>query len=510
MPANGILYVAPHQCVCYQGVLMSNFNAVTAAPESESQSSEKTENKSRLIKGPKYGRIRNLPSRIDYLLQDWPMYRHDPRRSGHVNTVVPDHPEQQWQVTLKGPVTPPVVADQTLLVAEKDTHTVHALNAQTGQKLWQYTAGARIDSPPTIYGPLVLFGSSDGWVYCLDVSDGAEIWRFLAAPQERQIGAFEQIESAWPVHGTVVVQNDVTATPGRPLVYLTAGRSTYLDGGIRIYALDPLTGRVQYETSLEGPRPDPSKDTGGGGYMDGAKSDILVSDGVDLFLQQERFRSDLKSFAAPMQQFDRERGGYREYPSYPERKSNAMRLIASRGFLDDSYNEGTYWAFSRRWPGWDRHMSRIGAYGQLMVFNERTVFGVNVFYERIRVRRGFFPGTKGYRLFAKGYDPDQNEAEYRKTKDKWSVHVPIRVRAMALAGDKLFIAGPPDVVPEDDPLAAFEGRKGADLWAVSASTGQKLSEIRHLESPPVYDGLIAAKGCLYISTADGAVHCLGE
>ena len=75
---------------------------------------------------------------------------------------------------------------------------------------------------------------------------------------------------------------------------------------------------------------------------------------------------------------------------------------------------------------------------------------------------------------------------------------------------ELFIAGPPDVVPEDDPLAAFEGRKGADLWAVSASTGQKLSEIRHLESPPVYDGLIAAKGCLYISTADGAVHCLGE
>jgi hypothetical protein len=40
---------------------------------------------------------------------------------------------------------------------------------------------------------------------------------------------------------------------------------------------------------------------------------------------------------------------------------------------------------------------------------------------------------------------------------------------------KLFVAGPPDVIPEDDPLAAFEGRKGADLWAVSASTGEKPS-----------------------------------
>ncbi len=61
-----------------------------------------------------------------------------------------------------------------------------------------------------------------------------------------------------------------------------------------------------------------------------------------------------------------------------------------------------------------------------------------------------------------------------------------------------------------DPFAAFEGRKGADLWAVSALTGEKLSEIQHLPSPPVYDGLIAAHGCLYISTADGSMHCFGE
>jgi outer membrane protein assembly factor BamB/tRNA A58 N-methylase Trm61 len=307
MPANGMLYLAPHQCVCYQGVLMSNFNSLTAIPESDNQSSDKIENKSRLIKGPKYRHIKNLPSKI-YNPENWPMYRHDPRRSGCVNTTITDQPKRKWKVTLKGPITPSVAADGILLVAEKDVHTVHALDAQTGDKLWYYTAGARIDSPPTIFGPLVLFGSSDGWVYCLDVSDGTEIWRFLAAPQERQVGAFGQVESAWPVHGSVVVQNDVTVNPPRPLVYLTAGRSTYLDGGIRVYALDPLTGRVQYETCLEGPRPDPFKDTGGGGYMDGAKSDILVSDGADLFLHQERFRSDLKRFPAPMQQFDRERG----------------------------------------------------------------------------------------------------------------------------------------------------------------------------------------------------------
>ena len=91
----------------------------------------------------------------------------------------------------------------------------------------------------------------------------------------------------------------------------------------------------------------------------------------------------------------------------------------------------------------------------------------------------FVPGTKGYRLFAKPYRPGQDEESFRKTKKKWSVHIPVRVRAMVLAGDKLFVAGPPDVVPDDDPAAAFEGRRGAELWAISAKTGEKIAERAH-------------------------------
>ncbi len=512
MPANGMLYTAPHQCVCYQGVLLSNFTALTAKWESKSQKVEKPKSETRLKRGPAYGNLSDLQPPASGLRpsDDWPMYRHDARRTGAADTTVPDSPKQRWEVGLRAPITPPVVAQGRLLVAEKDTHTVQALDARSGRRLWQFTAGGRIDSPPTIHGPLALFGSADGWVYCLNVSDGTEVWRFLAAPQERQVGAFGQLESAWPVHGSVVVQNDMTVTPSRPLVYFTAGRSTYLDGGLHFYALYPRTGEVCYQNRLSGPRPDPFEETGGAGYMDGAKSDILVSDGADLFLHQERFRSDLKRFPSPMQQLDRERGGYREYPSHPERGSNAMRLLSSRGFLDDSYNEGTYWAFGQRWPGWDRHMGKIGAYGQILVFNKQTVFGVKVFTEVIRVRRGFFPGTKGYRLFAKAHEPGRSEDAFRKTKEDWSVQIPVRVRAMVLAGDKLFVAGPPDVIPDEDPVAAFEGRKGADLWAVSATTGRKIAELPRLKAPPAYDGLIAAGGCLYVSTTDGRIHCFGE
>jgi len=348
---------------------------------------------------------------------------------------------------------------------------------------------------------LVLFGSTDGWVYCLRASDGAEVWRFLAAPCDQRIAAFGQVESAWPVHGSVVVQDDVTADPSRTLVYFTAGRSSFLDGGIRVWALDPYTGEVVHETRVSGPRPNPFEDPGMAGYMDGAKSDILVSDGADLYLHQERFRGDLSRVKAPMQKMGKEGGGFRIYPSFPDRGSDAKRLIATRGFLDDSYNEGTYWTYGQRWPGWDRKMRGVGAYGQLLVFDDRTLYGVHVFTESIRVRRGFTPGSKGYRLFARDHDAKE---------DRWSAFVPVRVRAMVLAGDELFIAGTPDEVPAEDPLAAFEGRKGAILWAVSASNGQKLAEAQHLDALPAYDGLIAAAEHLFLSTTDGRVLCFGQ
>jgi hypothetical protein len=65
----------------------------------------------------------------------------------------------------------------------------------------------------------------------------------------------------------------------------------------------------------------------------------------------------------------------------------------------------------------------------------------------------------------------------------------------------------PDVADSGDPLAALEGRKGAQLEAYSAADGRKLAEYQ-LTSPPVFDGLIAAGGCLYWSTACGKVVCM--
>jgi outer membrane protein assembly factor BamB len=497
LPANGLLYVAPHQCVCYPGVQLAHFNAL--APGDEEEGAEnKSEPADRLKPGAAWDDTAGGPHPSK---GDWPAYRRDARRSGSTPVTVPSKPAEQWQTQLEGELTPPVVAGGRLVVAEKDAHTVHALASDNGKRLWSFTAGGRIDSPPTVHGSLVLFGSADGRVYCLRLADGNVVWRFLAAPRDRRVTAFGQVESAWPVHGSVLVEEDITVDPPRPVAYCTAGRSSFLDGGIVVYGLDPETGRVLHRTELCGPWPDPFKDTGMAGYMNGAKTDLLVSDGTDLFMYQERFRTDLARVPAPMQRFGKEGGGFRIYPSFPERGSSGRRLITTSGFLDDAYNEGTYWTYSERWAGWDRKMGSVPSYGQLLVFDDTAVYGVHVMTANIRVRRGVNLGDKGYRLFARDHDAK---------KDRWSTFVPIRVRAMVLAGDKFVVAGLPDVIPDDDPLAAVDGRLGSRLLALRAADGEKLAEAQQLDAVPVFDGLIAAEGRLFLSTVDGRVMCLGE
>ena len=56
--------------------------------------------------------------------------------------------------------------------------------------------------------------------------------------------------------------------------------------------------------------------------------------------------------------------------------------------------------------------------------------------------------------------------------------------------------------------AALADQKGAALWAVSAADGKRLAELK-LDSMPVWDGMAAARGRLYLATRSGKVLCFG-
>jgi len=488
MPCNGLLYVPPHPCVCYPGVLINGFNAYTAERSGGPAESEEA----RLERGPAYEEAQKDVSKQAKGEDDWPTYRHDPARSGSTRCAIASRLKQTWVAHLGGKLTAPVVAGGMLFVGS-DANAVHALNACDGKELWNYTVGGPVDSPPTVDQGLALFGCHDGWVYALNQSDGALAWRFRAAPAEQRIVAMERIESPWPVPGSLLVQHGIA--------YFAAGRSSYLDGGIRLYAVDVKTGKLQHHARLDGPWPDVSKDIGRPYDMEGAKSDILTSDGRSIWLAFNEFELDLKPRApqrlpdvAPHQFVG---GGARQV---------GLHLMTTSGFLDDTWYDRMFWLYSRLWPG-RSYGTKLPKAGQILVFDETTTYALKAFAQPGGMSPKFVPGTKGYRLTADTNDCEPTRDLARAMPPKWSIPIPVRARAMVLAGKTLFLAGPPDVVPAEDPYGALEGRKGATLCAVSAVDGRKLAE-HPLPAPPVFDGMAAAGGQLYLSTIDGSVLCL--
>jgi outer membrane protein assembly factor BamB len=487
VPANGMLYVPPTPCRCQPGVQMTGFNAMVAAASMEPGASS-TE---RLERGPAFGATANCQSAIGD--SDWPTYRRDNARSGSAATRLSASLSQAWTAQLPGRITPPVVADGSLYVAGKDSHAVYRLDAASGKRRWSFTAGGPVDSPPTIAAGRAIFGCTDGWVYCLDASDGRLAWRFRAAPREKLIVSYGHLESAWPVHGSVLVKDNVA--------YVAAGRSSFLDGGIYLYGLDIASGKPLCQQHLDGPWEVPAKDRHAHA-MEGTSSDILVCSGDRLYMLQYAFDLKLNKLDEPM------------LSDSGIRKTD-RRLLATGGMLDDSGFDRLYWMYSDRWPG-AQFAVRAANQGQLLAFDSATTYAVKYFNTVFSRSPHFTAGKEGYDLVADDKASESNDGTedrirmfLRQKPPRWQQKVPVRARAMLVAGEHLVLAGPPDVVPASDPFGSFEGRLGALLWTVSTKDGCKVSEIK-LPSPPVFDGMAAARGKLFLSTTDGRVTCFAN
>jgi outer membrane protein assembly factor BamB len=80
---------------------------------------------------------------------------------------------------------------------------------------------------------------------------------------------------------------------------------------------------------------------------------------------------------------------------------------------------------------------------------------------------------------------------------------------MVVTDNLLFVAGPPDVVDPDDPLGAFEGRKGGVLCAIEPASGETIWK-HELPVPSVFNGMIAAGGRLYVAMQGGKIACFGK
>jgi outer membrane protein assembly factor BamB len=499
MPANGLLYVTPDSCACNMKTKLAGLYALASERPDETRPIPDDQ---RLQKGPAYG---DTASATAVGSADWPTYRHDARRSGITSNRVPAELANIWQADIGGKLTSPVIAGGKVFVASVEEHSVHAIDSSNGQVAWSFVTGGRIDSPPTIYQGLVLFGSADGSVYAVRASDGELAWKFTAAVEDRRCFSNGQLESVWPVHGSVLVVGDVLT--------VAAGRSSYLDDGIRIYQLNPTTGALLKQRTIFSPDPVTGKQPDDPNSRDvhGVLTDVLLADGNDIYMRHMKLDLETGSETA-----------------------TGVHLFSPIGLLDDTWWHRGYWTindqFTSHWSGWWR-VGNSTPSGRILSYDDGLVFGYGR-SEYVGGNTGQWRGGEHYQLFSidrHGTIPAVPPKDPKNRRDKgkpavlkydWTQRLPLLAKALVVTSESVFVAGPPDVVDTEEEtgegalvlnnpqevLDAWSGKKGGMLWAVSREDGSKKAAYE-LQSPPVFDGMAAAEGSLYLSTTDGRVVC---
>lgn len=461
MPANGLVYSFPHGCRCVAASSVNGYLALHANKDAPIQDDD-----NRLEKGAAFG----MKAVAAKNTQDWPTYRHDPQRSGTATSKLAVEAKVLWEAEIEprstapeiwesadavkplrgdwgtdpimdAPITSPVVADGAVYIAATHSHRVVSLEAATGKQRWEFIAGGPIDSPPTIYMGLCLFGCYDGYVYCLRAEDGHLVWRLRAAPEERRIVAFGQLESPWPVSGSILVA-DGTA-------YFAAGRVGYAEGGVTVYAVDPLSGEIAWKKTTK------------------HRADVMVSAGQHIYLGWQRFDP---------------RTGTEQTT-----KEGEFLRAEPFGLLYRIWTHNPALGLRKNMSQWQ---DGRGSVGQLLVVDQRRTIGYG-YEEAERFERTKLPFTG---LFSAGYGGKP------ASRAEWALPIglPAQVEAMLLAADTVCAAGPTNSNQRD---AGF-------LWLVSAAKGNVLSNY-DLPAPPVYDGLAAGQSRLYVSLVNGKLRCYG-
>ncbi len=489
MPANGMLYNGPYVCQCAIATMATGVNGFYNGSANTDRRFT-VEIEPRLIKGPAYGEGAGTAASPD----DWPTYRHSSMRSGVAPRGTAEELATRWKVDVGSHPTAPIVAGDSVYVADRDGYTLYSLNRENGETRWSFIADGRIDSPPTYFKGMILVGSRGGSVYALRASDGQLGWTFNGMPKRQLICDTGRLESAWPVHGSIMIFDDTA--------YFAAGRSTFLDGGIAVFGLDPITGAMKHSRIMQGPYEDDTRSfpvqAKAQFQLEGCKADILSCTGNELFMRNQAFKPDL----VPMK----------------SESLKTLHLLASPGFLNNSPQHRTYWTVDRDL----RYGGAMGKFGSGPA-GDAIAFDGKLFYEI----RGYAPGRN---LPSRGRDLNQlelysvysgsyggmGEKEAKSAipamgrwEQRWQTPTPFAGHAVVAAENTVMAAGVPMLkgYTVEDTNAAYAGEKGGIAWLLDASDGRQLQELR-FDAAPVWDGIAIAHRSYFVCLNDGSVVCL--
>jgi outer membrane protein assembly factor BamB len=132
-------------------------------------------------------------------VSDSSFYRQSINRDGYAPTEAPDTPDLLWAFNLNDSITTsPAVADGKVFVGTSSGR-LYALDLTTGDIIWTFNAGSPISAAPAYYDGLVFFGTKNpGEIYAVDASTGLANWLY-EVPQGAAV-----YSSAAVVNGMVI------------------------------------------------------------------------------------------------------------------------------------------------------------------------------------------------------------------------------------------------------------------------------------------------------------------
>lgn len=206
------------------------------------------------------------------VIDEWPMFRHDPQRTGYSTSTAPNTNQIKWFYNATTEIdSAPAVANGRVIVGVSDgnvlavssttgkkcwsfdtkagsnsiwsspainsgrvyigtrDHNLYCLNESTGAFLWKFLTGKEINSSPLVSDGKVFFGSMDGKLYCLNANDGSLIWNFTTSGDDGGNIA---------IHSSPAILDDVVFVG-----------SLY---GAKLYAINASTGVKIWDYSLNG------------------------------------------------------------------------------------------------------------------------------------------------------------------------------------------------------------------------------------------------------------------
>jgi outer membrane protein assembly factor BamB len=265
--------------------------------------------------------------------ENWPTYRANPERSGFISQTLPTELNLQWtynpahtpQPAWQGRDTrmsfdyayQTVIADGRLYFGSSADCKIYALNARTGEEEWSIITDAPVRFAPVFWNNRVYAVSDDGFLYCLNASDGKEIWQRRGGSDAHMILGNDHMVSKWPARGGAAIKDGI--------VYFAAG--IWPSEGIFIYALDAKTGDVIW-----------LNDKSGGMEMDQPHSTARAKSGVSAqgYLVASQDKLFIPTGRAVPAAFDRNSGDFQYFHLQANRAEGGSCVMTDGPLLFNS------------------------------------------------------------------------------------------------------------------------------------------------------------------------------